>query len=52
VTHATRRASAGRFFDRCACGRPAAIAGMGLILIAISEMVASNDGIGFMIWNA
>lgn len=27
-------------------------AGMGLILIAISEMVASNDGIGFMIWNA
>jgi len=27
-------------------------AGMGLILIAISEMVAANDGIGFMIWNA
>ena len=27
-------------------------AGMGLILIAISEMVASDDGIGFMIWNA
>lgn len=26
--------------------------GMGLILIAISEMVAANDGIGFMIWNA
>jgi ABC-type nitrate/sulfonate/bicarbonate transport system permease component len=25
---------------------------MGLILIAISEMVAANDGIGFMIWNA
>jgi len=27
-------------------------AGMGLILIAISEMVAANDGIGFMIWSA
>jgi NitT/TauT family transport system permease protein len=27
-------------------------AGMGLILIAISEMVAANDGIGFMIWNS
>jgi ABC-type nitrate/sulfonate/bicarbonate transport system permease component len=27
-------------------------AGMGLILIAISEMVAADDGIGFMIWNA
>jgi ABC-type nitrate/sulfonate/bicarbonate transport system permease component len=26
--------------------------GMGLILIAISEMVAADDGIGFMIWNA
>ncbi|MCK1540957.1 ABC transporter permease [Bradyrhizobium sp. 179] len=26
--------------------------GMGLILIAISEMVAANDGIGYMIWNA
>lgn len=26
--------------------------GMGLILIALSEMVASNDGIGYMIWNA
>jgi ABC-type nitrate/sulfonate/bicarbonate transport system permease component len=25
---------------------------MGLILIAISEMVAANDGIGFMIGNA
>ena len=25
---------------------------MGLILVAISEMVAANDGIGFMIWNA
>jgi len=25
---------------------------MGLILIAISEMVAAKDGIGFMIWNA
>jgi ABC-type nitrate/sulfonate/bicarbonate transport system permease component len=25
---------------------------MGLILIAFSEMVAANDGIGFMIWNA
>ncbi|RXH00011.1 ABC transporter permease [Bradyrhizobium zhanjiangense] len=26
--------------------------GMGLILIAISEMVAASDGIGYMIWNA
>ena len=26
--------------------------GMGLILIAISEMVAANDGIGYMIWNS
>ncbi|MBO4223846.1 ABC transporter permease [Bradyrhizobium neotropicale] len=26
--------------------------GMGLILIAISEMVAANDGVGYMIWNA
>lgn len=26
--------------------------GMGLILIALSEMVASNDGVGYMIWNA
>ncbi len=26
--------------------------GMGLILIAISEMVAAQNGIGFMIWNA
>jgi ABC-type nitrate/sulfonate/bicarbonate transport system permease component len=26
--------------------------GMGLILIAISAMVAADDGIGFMIWNA
>jgi NitT/TauT family transport system permease protein len=25
---------------------------MGLILIAISEMVAANDGIGYMIWNS
>lgn len=27
-------------------------AGMALILIAISEMVAANDGIGYMIWNS
>ena len=27
-------------------------AGKGLILIAISEMVAATHGIGFMIWNA
>jgi ABC-type nitrate/sulfonate/bicarbonate transport system permease component len=26
--------------------------GMSLILIAISEMVAANDGIGYMIWNS
>lgn len=26
--------------------------GMGLILIAIAEMVAAQDGIGYMIWNA
>jgi ABC-type nitrate/sulfonate/bicarbonate transport system permease component len=26
--------------------------GMGLILIAISEMVAATDGIGYMIWNS
>jgi NitT/TauT family transport system permease protein len=26
--------------------------GMGLILIAISEMVAADDGIGYMIWNS
>jgi len=26
--------------------------GMGLILIAIAEMVGAQDGIGFMIWNA
>jgi len=26
--------------------------GLGLILIAIAEMIGSNDGIGFMIWNA
>ena len=26
--------------------------GMGLILIAIAEMVGAKDGIGFMIWNA
>ncbi len=26
--------------------------GMGLILIAIAEMVGAQDGIGYMIWNA
>jgi ABC-type nitrate/sulfonate/bicarbonate transport system permease component len=41
------------------CGASAAMpgnvraqaAGMGLILIAISVMVAADNGIGFMIWN-
>jgi ABC-type nitrate/sulfonate/bicarbonate transport system permease component len=26
--------------------------GMGLILIAVSEMVAADDGIGYMVWNS
>ena len=27
-------------------------AGLGLILIAIAEMIGAQNGIGFMIWNA